>query len=176
MRSFFPAPVALLMTLLLLSACSDLTAPAPYKPEQQAAAAPEPAAPQKPAAVKPAVARADDRAEKPTAAADAEMMEASHVLIAFKGAMRSEATRSKEEAQKLAEQVASQAKAGKSFADLAKQYSDDKGSAAKGGSLGRFPVKRMVKQFSDAVSALKPGEISGAIESPFGFHVILRSP
>jgi hypothetical protein len=167
---------AALLVLSLLSGCTDLTAPAPYKPTQ---AAPQPAAAPatKPATVKPAAIAAPD-SKKPSAENDSagETIEASHVLIAYQGAMRSQATRSKEEAQKLAEQVASQAKAGKDFAELAKQFSDDKGSAQKGGSLGRFPARRMVKQFSEAVSALKPGEISGAVESPFGFHVILRSP
>jgi hypothetical protein len=171
----FARPAAPLI-VLLLSGCTDLTSPAPYKPDP--AAAPQPA-PAKPTTVKPAAAAvAPDDSKKPSAESDpaGETMEASHVLIAYQGAMRSQATRSKEEAQKLAEQVVSQAKAGKDFAALAKEFSDDKGSAAKGGSLGRFPTRRMVKQFADAVSALKPGEISGVVESPFGFHVILRSP
>ncbi|HEX2878602.1 MAG TPA: peptidylprolyl isomerase [Polyangiaceae bacterium] len=176
----FARPAAPLI-LLLLNGCTDLTAPAPYKPDP--AAAPQPAA-AKPTTVKPAAAAVapDDSkkpdSNKPSAEGDSagETIEASHVLVAYQGAMRSQATRSKEDAQKLAEQVVSQAKAGKDFAALAKEFSDDKGSAAKGGSLGRFPARRMVKQFADAVSALKPGEISGVVESPFGFHVILRSP
>jgi hypothetical protein len=161
------------LALLALLACSKLTEPAPYKPVHAESAAAAPAQTAEPAAAKPPAPAPPAQAEQPGAD---EMIAASHVLVAYQGAMRSQATRSKEEAQKLAQQVASQAKAGKDFAALASQYSDDKGSAAKGGDLGRFPAKRMVKQFADAVTALKPGEISGVVESPFGFHVIRRSP
>jgi hypothetical protein len=173
MKRPIPACLPLLLTVLPLGACSKLTEPAPYKPEQQAAA-PMPA----PARATTVQRAAVDDSPKPGAADDSagETIEASHVLVTYQGALRSKATRSKEEAQKLAERVASQAKAGKPFAELAKEFSDDKGSAEKGGSLGRFPARRMVKQFAEAVTALKPGEISGVVESPFGFHVILRSP
>ena len=103
------------------------------------------------------------------------MLGASHVLIAYQGAMRSQATRSKEEAQKLAEKIAQQVRAGKDFAELAKEHSDDKGSGARGGDLGQFRPGQMVKPFTDAVLMLKPGEISSVVETPFGFHVIRRS-
>jgi peptidyl-prolyl cis-trans isomerase D len=61
------------------------------------------------------------------------------------------------------------------FTDLAKRNSDDPGSKERGGELGVFPRGMMVKPFGDAVAALKPGEISNVVESPFGFHIIQRN-
>ncbi len=58
------------------------------------------------------------------------------------------------------------------FADLAKQNSQDPGSAANGGDLGLFARGMMVKPFEDAVFALKPGELSALVKSDFGYHII----
>ena len=58
------------------------------------------------------------------------------------------------------------------FAKLAKEYSQDPGSAAQGGDLGSFPHDAMVKPFADAVFAAKPGDIVGPVLSDFGYHVI----
>ena len=71
-----------------------------------------------------------------------------------------------------AEDVLKQAKAGGNFEELARKYSKDPGSAAKGGDLGSFPRGRMVPTFAAAAFALKPGEISEIVETPFGFHII----
>ncbi len=72
-----------------------------------------------------------------------------------------------------AEKVLAELKAGSSFEELAKEYSNDPGSAAKGGDLGSFPKGRMIKAFEDALEALqKPGDISGLVESDFGYHII----
>jgi len=60
------------------------------------------------------------------------------------------------------------------FAALAKKYSSDPGSAQRGGDLGAFHREEMVKPFSDAVAALRPGQISPLVESQFGYHIILR--
>jgi peptidyl-prolyl cis-trans isomerase SurA len=57
------------------------------------------------------------------------------------------------------------------FEDLAKQYSQD-GSAAKGGDLGWLFPGDTVPEFEDAMKALKPGEVSGIVQSPYGFHLI----
>ncbi|MBW2602544.1 MAG: peptidylprolyl isomerase, partial [Deltaproteobacteria bacterium] len=65
-----------------------------------------------------------------------------------------------------------QARSGKDFAKLAKEYSDDPGTKNKGGDLGYFAKDRMVKPFSDAAFAMKSGEISEPILSRFGWHII----
>jgi parvulin-like peptidyl-prolyl isomerase len=60
------------------------------------------------------------------------------------------------------------------FAQMAQEKSADQGSAARGGSLGLFKAKDMVPQFSSALQALQPGQISGVVESAFGYHIIRR--
>jgi peptidyl-prolyl cis-trans isomerase D len=58
------------------------------------------------------------------------------------------------------------------FAELAKQYSQDPGSAQKGGDLGFFGHGMMVKAFEDIVFKQKEGEISDLVQSDFGYHII----
>ena len=62
--------------------------------------------------------------------------------------------------------------AGADFEALAKQVSQDPGSAARGGMLGWFARNQMVKEFEDAAFALQPGELSKPVLSPFGWHII----
>jgi parvulin-like peptidyl-prolyl isomerase len=101
-----------------------------------------------------------------------------HILVAYKGARRAnpKITRSKDEAKKLAEKLVKQAKAApKKFAELAKKHSDGP-SAKKGGSLGTWRKGRMVPAFDKAVAGLKIGQIADKpVETPFGFHVIIRN-
>ncbi|MDH4317910.1 MAG: SurA N-terminal domain-containing protein [Desulfobulbaceae bacterium] len=76
------------------------------------------------------------------------------------------------EAQKnKAVEVLAQAKGGKDFSELAKEYSEDS-SNVKGGDLGFFSRGRMVKPFEDAAFSLHEGELSDIVESPFGYHII----
>jgi peptidyl-prolyl cis-trans isomerase D len=99
-----------------------------------------------------------------------EQRQAAHILIAVKP---DASDADKAAAKKKAEDLAAQAKANPAkFAELAKKYSDDPGSAAQGGDLGSNPRGTMVKAFDDAVFAMKPGDIVGPVQSEFGWHVI----
>lgn len=94
---------------------------------------------------------------------------ASHILVDFKdeqGRIDSSA------AMKKAEEIKEQLKNGADFAELAKKYSDDKGSAEKGGELGLFGRRQMVKPFDEAVFNLNEGEISDIVKTQFGYHII----
>ena len=71
-----------------------------------------------------------------------------------------------------AKKVLDEAKAGKDFGELAKKYSQDETNAKKGGELGFFSYKQMDQSFSSAAFALKPGEISDLVKTPYGFHII----
>ncbi|MBV8081663.1 MAG: peptidyl-prolyl cis-trans isomerase [Candidatus Eremiobacteraeota bacterium] len=71
-----------------------------------------------------------------------------------------------------ADVVEAQLKKGGDFAALAKQYSIDPGTKDKGGELGWFGPGQMVPAFQAAAFALKPGQISAPVQTPFGWHVI----
>jgi peptidyl-prolyl cis-trans isomerase D len=71
-----------------------------------------------------------------------------------------------------AQQVLAQAKSGKDFGALAKQYSQDPGSAQNGGDLGWADRKTFVKPFTDALFAMSVGEITGPVKTQFGYHII----
>ena len=64
-------------------------------------------------------------------------------------------------------------KAGADFAELAKKVSQDPGSARQGGELPFVQRGQLVKEFEDAAYALQPGEMSGVVQSPYGYHIIL---
>jgi protein-export membrane protein SecD len=100
-------------------------------------------------------------------------IQASHILICYKGAERCEQTRSKEEAKAMADDLLGKLNA-TNFASVATQKSDDKGSGAQGGDLGWFAKGMMVPAFDAAAFALKDGEMSQVVETPFGFHIIRR--
>ncbi|MEY4723759.1 MAG: hypothetical protein RLZZ324_1272 [Candidatus Parcubacteria bacterium] len=99
---------------------------------------------------------------------------ASHILIAYKGADRSTATRTKEEALALAGKVKAEVTSS-NFGVEAAKYSDDASNKDKGGDLGYFSKATMVAPFSDAAYALKKGEVSGVVETSFGYHIIYKT-
>ncbi|HDR7641375.1 MULTISPECIES: peptidylprolyl isomerase PrsA [Bacillus cereus group] len=84
-------------------------------------------------------------------------IKASHILV------KDEAT-----AKKVKEELGQ----GKSFEELAKQYSEDTGSKEKGGDLGFFGHGKMVKEFEDAAYKLKKDEVSEPVKTQFGYHII----
>lgn len=97
---------------------------------------------------------------------------ASHILLSYKGAPQSTATRTKEEAQALANTLLAQAKANPgNFAMLALTNSDDPGSKNNGGEYDNITPGQMVPQFNDFVFNNAIGTI-GVVETDFGFHVI----
>lgn len=77
-----------------------------------------------------------------------------------------------EEARKLAVHILDSLKRGGDFAALAKKYSNDPGSAKKGGELGWFNRADFVKEFAEAAVKLEPGEISDIVKTQFGYHII----
>ncbi len=95
---------------------------------------------------------------------------ASHILIAADAsASAQERAKAKAEAESLLEQIRKQPD---SFAELARKHSDDPGSAERGGDIDFVGRDATTKPFEDALFALKPGEISGVVESEFGYHII----
>jgi peptidyl-prolyl cis-trans isomerase SurA len=73
------------------------------------------------------------------------------------------------------DEIYAKLKAGQSFADLARQFSDDKQSNEKGGELQPFKSGRLPKAFEDASFALKNNnDISEPVQTPFGWHIIKR--
>ncbi len=98
-----------------------------------------------------------------------EQRQARHILIAM-GADASE--EQLKAAKKKAQEVLDKIEKGIDFATLAKEYSDDPGSAKKGGDLGFFGKGVMDNAFEEAVFALKKGEHSQLVKSQFGYHII----
>lgn len=86
-----------------------------------------------------------------------EQVRASHILV---------------ETEEEAEAIKKELDGGADFAALAKEKSIDPGSKDNGGDLNFFPRGRMHQEFEDAAFALQPGEVSGIVKSPSGYHII----
>lgn len=99
---------------------------------------------------------------------------ASHILLMYKGSMRSTATRTREEAQASIESLRDQLKEGADFGELARGNSDCP-SGQSGGDLGSFGRGQMIGEFETAAFALEPGQTSDVVETAFGFHLIHRT-
>lgn len=98
-----------------------------------------------------------------------EQVQASHILAQVKpDAPQAE----KDAAKKKIETAQADLKAGKDFAEMAKQYSDDPGSKEKGGDLGFFGRGMMIKPFEDTAFAMTEGQVSDVVETQFGYHII----
>ncbi|NTW10859.1 MAG: peptidylprolyl isomerase, partial [Chlorobiaceae bacterium] len=68
--------------------------------------------------------------------------------------------------------ISQQLQSGVPFEELARKYSADTGSAAKGGDLGWFTNERMVPEFAAAVFKASPGAVIGPVQTKFGLHII----
>jgi len=163
------APILLAVALSL--GCDDkkdAAATAAATPSAAASAAATPSA-------VPPVAATSSTAEAPRAAPDS--IAAQHVLVAWKGAKNAakSVTRSKTDAKKRAEEVATKAKAGADFSALVAEYTDDEATKERRGSLGKFTKDKMTPAFADAAFALDVDRSSEPVETPFGYHVIKRN-
>ena len=105
-----------------------------------------------------------------------DLLTASHILVL----MRQDATAEQQAAAKVRiDSIYSVLKAvpkeqlAERFAALAKEKSDDKGSAQQGGALGQFGKGMMIPDFEQAAYALKAGEMSAPVKSTVGWHIIL---
>src|SRR6185369_16841099 len=100
--------------------------------------------------------------------AEETQVKASHILI---GVESSASPETKAKAKEKAEAILKELKGGKDFADAAKTSSTCP-SKEQGGDLGFFGKGQMVPEFEQAAFALKPGEMSGVVETQFGYHII----
>lgn len=129
--------------------------------------------------------------ENPDQFKNPELVRASHILISanayqisqdltlngkrkieeadLKAQVEAKMAAKKAEAEKLAKEL----KADKTkFAEYAKKYSDDPGSAKQGGDLGFFPKEAMVSEFSKVAFEAKPDTVSDVVKTQFGYHII----
>ena len=91
-----------------------------------------------------------------------------HILIKTQGKPKEESPKLKAKAEDLLKQL----QHGGDFAELAKKNSDDPGSAEKGGELGWIVRNQTVPNFEKTAFSLKPGELSGVVETEYGYHII----
>lgn len=97
---------------------------------------------------------------------EAEKRRGRHILIQVQDDKEDAAARKK------AEEVLAKVNAGGDFAKLAKEFSQDAGSAAQGGDLGWAERSFFVGPFADALFDMKPGEVRGPVRTQFGYHII----
>lgn len=98
-----------------------------------------------------------------------DVMAAAHILLLTQGKSPADKAKAKKQIESLHARVNAA-----NFAEMAKKNSQDYQSGAQGGMLPAFRHGDMVPEFENALKALKPGEISGIVESPFGYHIIRR--
>lgn len=120
------------------------------------------------------LAYADARRERKPSEPD--RISVKHVLVKYGGAKGAPATitRTREQACLRAEEALARLKEGASFADVVAQYSDESGAATREGSIGAIERSDVAAPFADAAFELGVKEVSEVVETPFGFHLILR--
>jgi len=96
-----------------------------------------------------------------------------HILVQWDGVPRSEVTRTQDEAQILVDTALAELKSGAQLSAVAATYSDGP-TGLRGGELGWFQRGQMVPSFDEVAFQLQPGQISEVVESPLGFHIIVR--
>jgi hypothetical protein len=120
------------------------------------------------------LAYADARRERKPSEPD--RISVKHVLVKYGGAKGAPATvtRTREQACLRAAEALARLKEGASFADVVAQYSDESGAATREGSIGAIERSDVAAPFADAAFELGVKEVSEVVETPFGFHLILR--
>ena len=99
------------------------------------------------------------------------LVQVSHILLR----LDQKATEAEQKAAKVRiDSIYNALKQGADFAELAKKVSQDPGSAQQGGLLPFVQHGQLVKEFEDVAFSLKDGEMSGVVQSPYGYHIILR--
>mgnify|MGYP002817179821 CR=1 FL=1 len=166
MRSIHAAAVV----VFALGACTGQPAPPtvqPPPPLEGATEAPIPA--------EPATDPASTEPEAPSIVPTEPRYAATHVLVAWQGAVGAgpEVTRSKAQALALARDLHAQAAGGAAIDALAREHSDD-ATAPRGGDLGVYATGTMVPDFEKAVASVDVGQIAPLVVTPFGYHVIRR--
>jgi hypothetical protein len=119
---------------------------------------------------------ADAEAKHPRQSSEPDRITVKHVLVRYDGSKGASAaiTRTREQACLRAEEALAKLKGGTPFADVVATYSDESGAATREGSIGAIERSDVAPAFADGAFELKVREVSEVIESPFGFHVILR--
>lgn len=99
------------------------------------------------------------------------LVQVSHILLR----LDQKATEAEQKAARVRiDSIYNALKQGADFAELAKKVSQDPGSAQQGGLLPFVQHGQLVKEFEDVAFSLKDGEMSGVVQSPYGYHIILR--
>ena len=97
------------------------------------------------------------------------LVKPAHILLFVR---QKDSEEKKQEAKQRIDSIYQALKDGADFAELAKKYSQDPGSAKKGGELGWLQKGALVKEFEDAAYSMKKGNISKPVKTPFGYHII----
>jgi len=108
----------------------------------------------------------EQKAKTPERYVQPEQRRVSHILLQVTDPKEDAAVKAKAEA------ILKRAEAGEDFAKLAKEFSQDPGSADKGGDLGWSERKVWVPAFADAAFSMKEGEIRGPVKTQFGYHIL----
>ena len=108
----------------------------------------------------------EQKAKTPERYVQPEQRRVSHILLQVADPKDDAAVKTK------AEEILKRAQNGEDFAKLAKEFSQDSGSAQKGGDLGWADRKAYVAPFADAAFGMKEGEIKGPVKTQFGYHIL----